>query len=69
MPSAIVSAELVGDGLARRERQGIGGRLFGDDADDLRAQAERVARRDHAADARAQPDRHVDRVERAGAAE
>ena len=32
-----------------------------DDADDPRAQAERVARRDRAADARAEPDRHVER--------
>ena len=54
---------LGGDRRARPRRTAAWPAPVGDDADDLGGQAEQVADRHHAADARAHADRHVDDVE------
>jgi hypothetical protein len=51
------------DRPAGGEGEGIGRGAGGDDADDLGPAAERLARHDRAADAAAEPDRHIDEIE------
>ncbi len=68
-PSAIVSAELVLIGLPAATDKRIGRGVGGDDADDLGGLPQRLARRDHRADAAAEPDRHVDGIEARDGAE
>ena len=62
-PSTNVSTDSVATTCPASNDSSVAGAPVGDDADDLGRQAEQVAHRHHAADARAHADRHVDDVE------